>query len=316
MDGEDIITSTLYKDRKEWADVTPLYCVGNEDCIVRIAYTDEFKDAFAYLRAVMNSGELTARCFELTTTCVTQYRREIIAALGLDLQKEMRFISEMIMENPKNYQVWHHRGCLVEILNKDFEEELDFTAEVLEDEPKNYHAWQHRLWVIREYKLANQTELDYSTRLIIEDPYNNSAWHYRHVVLALMGKLQDPITIDIEENFCKEVAQNVQNNESVWSYLTGLLAENGLLSRPGLEDWAQQLWDTAEEEKRSYMVGQFLLDIQFEYIDKNPEEALKHVERVKQLCAALGELDGVRRFYYAHLQALAENTYHKCAGAR
>lgn len=57
----------------------------------------------------------------------------------------------MIENNPKNYQVWHHRRVIVEWLN-DPSEELNLTAKILSHDAKNYHAWQHRQWVIGTYK--------------------------------------------------------------------------------------------------------------------------------------------------------------------
>jgi protein farnesyltransferase/geranylgeranyltransferase type-1 subunit alpha len=73
-----------------------------------------------------------------------QYRREILRALGADISDELLYCEEMIYDNPKNYQVWHHRKTLVNESGK-FEGELAFTALQLQEEPKNYHAWQYRL---------------------------------------------------------------------------------------------------------------------------------------------------------------------------
>lgn len=72
-------------------------------------------------------------------------------ALDKDLYEELIYISKVIENHPKNYQVWHHRRILIEWL-KDPSKELALTESVLSMDAKNYHAWQHRQWVIQTYK--------------------------------------------------------------------------------------------------------------------------------------------------------------------
>lgn len=78
-------------------------------------------------------------------------RREILKALNGDLKDELNYIYKFIQDNPKNYQVWHHRRVLVEWM-QDGSEELPLTEAILEDDAKNYHAWQHRQWAIKTFK--------------------------------------------------------------------------------------------------------------------------------------------------------------------
>lgn len=56
-----------------------------------------------------------------------------------------------MIDNPKNYQVWHHRRVIVEWLN-DSSRELALTEEILGMDAKNYHAWQHRQWAMKTFK--------------------------------------------------------------------------------------------------------------------------------------------------------------------
>lgn len=60
-------------------------------------------------------------------------------------------LSRHLQDNPKNYQVWHHRRVIVEWLN-DPSFELELTEAILDIDAKNYHAWQHRQWAMLTYK--------------------------------------------------------------------------------------------------------------------------------------------------------------------
>ena len=72
------------------------------------------------------------------------YRRNCLKALKLDLNEELDYLDGFSKENPKNYQIWHHRRTIVEWLGKG-DRELAFCESVFEVDAKNYHAWAHRL---------------------------------------------------------------------------------------------------------------------------------------------------------------------------
>lgn len=111
---------------------------------------------------------LTEACIWLNPANYTvwQYRREILKALAMNLQEELKYTVRMIKYNSKNYQVWHHRKVIVEWL-QDPSEELAFIESVLCKDAKNYHAWQHRQWCIQTFKLVYLSKLSLSFCLYI-----------------------------------------------------------------------------------------------------------------------------------------------------
>lgn len=63
--------------------------------------------------------------------------------LNANLHEELDYLDGFSRENPKNYQIWHHRRTVVDWLG-DGSRELDFCNEVFKVDAKNYHAWAHR----------------------------------------------------------------------------------------------------------------------------------------------------------------------------
>lgn len=71
----------IYANDPTWADVTPLpQDDGGPNALATIAYTDEYREASEYLRAVMAADEYSERTLELT--------------------------AHMIELNPAHYTVW------------------------------------------------------------------------------------------------------------------------------------------------------------------------------------------------------------------
>lgn len=203
------------------------------------------------------------------------FRRDILRHLGYDLKSELDYTTKVMVENPKNYQVWHHRRVIVEWLN-DASEELNLTKTILRMDAKNYHAWQHRQWVIKEYKWVTHihlfatrnfsqywdfrnlyelamnwrdsfnayslfdNELVYIEKLIASDVRNNSAWNQRFFVLKYMGLENDALCGEI--HYVMNRIRIVKDNESSWNYLRGILQlEDGTLSQhPEVNDVTSQ----------------------------------------------------------------------------
>ena len=104
-----------YSQRPEWADVKPIEQDDGSNAVVRIAYSDRFRETFDYVRACMQTNEVSERALELTKDAcqlnpanytVWCYRRKLLNELKSDLNEELAFIGRMIKENTKNYQVF------------------------------------------------------------------------------------------------------------------------------------------------------------------------------------------------------------------
>ncbi|KAF7256708.1 hypothetical protein EG68_08723 [Paragonimus skrjabini miyazakii] len=239
----------FYKNRPEWADVTPVPQDDNGRNVIKIAYSPQFVDAHDYMRAVLLKDERSERALEITATVlllnpanytVWEYRRRILTSLQSDLNEEVTFVSKLIDENSKNYQLWHHRQWVViQLANKAGDpltseddkqatlselslNELQFTADVISDDAKNYHAWQHRRWAVGFFKVPVTVELAFTESLIREDMYNNSAWNHRFVTVTNDEGLT-PSVLQREVEFVQNIIRSAPANESSWNYLYGLL---------------------------------------------------------------------------------------------
>ncbi|CAK9292537.1 unnamed protein product [Gordionus sp. m RMFG-2023] len=149
---DDFKEEPLYRDRKDWEDVRPLSQNTDDINVVSIQYSEKFKDAYDYLRALLVKNEISKRSLYLTRDCVLlnpanytvwHYRRKLLIGLNEDWEKELEFTAYLLENNSKNYQLWHHRSIVVQKLD-DASKELSFTHLIFRDDPKNYHAWQHR----------------------------------------------------------------------------------------------------------------------------------------------------------------------------
>ncbi|CAD6199238.1 unnamed protein product [Caenorhabditis auriculariae] len=311
MEGQVVNASVLYKDNELWKDVTPIYPNDAENGAVRINLSEQFVDAFAYLRAAMEKLEYSERTLDLTTDCIQQnpanysvwqYRREILLHLKKNLGKELEYLDMIIEESPKNYQVWHHRRkCVEELGIGAASGEINFTALIIGDENKNYHAWQHRQWVVRTFKVPYNEEMSFSLRLLLEDHRNNSAYNYRYFLITLYDKNNDKETIDVEINLCKRFIEAMPNNESVWNYLSGLLLNNAFY--------------TTEPDKRSPYLLSFIADAYLERIEKD-SNAEASAERASQLYSELTDVDPVRANYWKYQRIHVTNVVERIQAKR
>jgi protein farnesyltransferase/geranylgeranyltransferase type-1 subunit alpha len=245
----DCTSNELYKNRKEWKDIEPIYNSVAEDSVVAIALRDEFLDAFAYLRAVMNKREVSERAFLLTTECtrlnpanysVWEYRRFLLRELKKDLKEELDFCEESIQDNLKNYKVWHHRREIISWIGEK-KIDMEFINSILQEDPKNYHAWQHRVFLVRHFDVSKEAELRCTTEFISRDVFNNSAWTFRYFIIAEMSdNFENAKILDDEIKFSLTYIKAAVNNASSWSYLSGLMDFSSYSEHPEIIEFAKE----------------------------------------------------------------------------
>jgi len=234
----------------DWSDVKPLPVPDVPGHVAQIAYSADFRDAMALFRAVMAAHELSERALALTTGVIKlnpahysvwDYRLEVCETIGnrvfdyraVGLTPESaspppigdngEWLNMFTLANAKNYQVWNYRQHLLDAENPLwFKNERLVVAMVLEDDAKNFHAWSHLKWCITRGATAFDPEelLGWAAKLLADDVLNNSVWSFRHFVLHLYPQARS----EAELSYVLAQISEQPENESVWSYLTGLLA--------------------------------------------------------------------------------------------
>jgi protein farnesyltransferase/geranylgeranyltransferase type-1 subunit alpha len=165
----DVMEEEEYIDNDTRISVVP---------VTSIDYTEAFRIAYGYFRAIFRSQEFSWRTLKLTATClhlnpanytVWHFRRHCLRALHHPVnvnaeantseswsyvKDDLDMAASLGGENPKNYQIWYHRRAMLdqlppaEFLKLAKDLELEYVNAVLRVDAKNYHAWSHRQWVI------------------------------------------------------------------------------------------------------------------------------------------------------------------------
>lgn len=276
---EEVYVEIPYRKRPEWADIKPIFQDDETNEIVRIAYTDTFKDVFDYFRAIVKLNEKSERAFLLSKDAallnpanytVWYYRRLLIKELNLDAREELDFITNVVRSNPKNYQVWQHRKSIVEMTD-DPSQELLFTQQILKKDSKNYHAWQYRQWAIKKFGLWID-EIEYINQLLDKDIRNNSAWNQRYFIISNTNDLNKASAYDIlskEVDFCLDKLEKCLDNESTWNYLRGLIAHLSIIAKDEsagsiypqkIIDFCNSKFTSPKDEHKSPFLIAFLVD--------------------------------------------------------
>lgn len=302
-----------YKTRPEWSDVEPI-SIKTQTSIMDIKYTARYEEAFSYFRAMLVRDELSERSLALTADCIElqlsnfsvwYFRRRILRKLTHHMAHELKFIERVIENEPKNYQVWHHRKTIVEWL-RDGSHDKQLTASVLTIDNKNYHAWQHRQWVVKEFSLWDG-ELEFTDAQLEMDLRNNSAWNHRFFVVKETHRCEDPVWVEEELHQVRKRIEQSPNNESPWSYLRGFLnlAHNSLISHEKTRTFCDKLY--IEKKCSSAHLLAFILDMIHEELSRSTMSARTQIDKkalklkANELCATLSATDKVRSRYWNYI---------------
>jgi protein farnesyltransferase/geranylgeranyltransferase type-1 subunit alpha len=111
---------TPFSERPEYSDVVPIAQDDGPNPPVCIAYTPQYIDTMNYFRALYAAGERSERALEVTSAVVRlnaanytawHLRRLCLEAVRTkdDLRVELEFVERLMLDSPKNYQIWFHR---------------------------------------------------------------------------------------------------------------------------------------------------------------------------------------------------------------
>ncbi|KAL2912190.1 CAAX geranylgeranyltransferase alpha subunit [Polyrhizophydium stewartii] len=212
----------------DWKDVVPVPQDDGVQPLAPIAYAQEYTEAMDLFRAVLLSGEKSARVLELTAFIIEansshytawKYRLDTVRALGSPLEDELKFVEEVAFETPKSYQLWPYRQAISDQLNQP-QREIDFVGRILALDSKNYHAWAYRQHIVSKYDLWD-SELEYIDGLLRDDVRNNSAWNQRFFVVSRRPAEFTAADLDAEVAYALSHIQKAPHNESAWNYLRG-----------------------------------------------------------------------------------------------
>ncbi|QLG74700.1 hypothetical protein HG535_0H00250 [Zygotorulaspora mrakii] len=231
----------------EFADVEPLsISTGLPDELCEIMYTDEYRELLGIARSLMARGELSERALRLTGRVIDlapafytiwNYRFDILVSLSKDLSndekvlrlnEELDWIDEFTLNNPKNYQIWSYKQCILQnhpspVLKR----ELPILKFMLDEDTKNYHVWSFRKWCILFFNDFSN-ELEFADSMVERDVYNNSAWTHRMFILKNLKPTAVEIKTEVE--YIMRKINYVPQNISPWTYLRGIY-ENFLASK-------------------------------------------------------------------------------------
>jgi len=295
-----------FAEREGWGDIKPIPQDDGPDPVCRIAYTDQFSEIMGFFRAILQKDERSPRALALTEEVISvnpanytawYFRRILLDELHSDLRSELAFVSKIGKSSAKNYQVWHHRKVVIEKL-KDPSAELNYTSDLINDDSKNYHTWAHRQWVIQTFNLWDK-ELDYVDFLLKSDLRNNSAWNQRYFVVT--KNRTQPITKEVRDaeiDYAFSWIKKAPNNQSPWTYVSGLFINEKFASNPHLKT---KCLEFKSHHVTSPHVVSLLIDI---YQQDDTDESIKQaIEWCTQLETSL---DTIHKKYWVYKRNLLQ----------
>lgn len=209
-----------------YADLNPLPLdPGGPSPIAAIAYSADYAEAMAYLRALMAADEKSERALEVTEDLVEMnpahytvwlYRMGVLRALATEGVWGGRVVGEEEEEEGDEGE-----GAGDEAREETrtlFEQELDWLNDIAQRNQKNYQIWQHRQGIVLGLAAAAAGD----ARLSAEE-----AAAFAEKEKGRNSKLQ--ALIRKEQAFIERMFELDAKNYHVWSYRQWLVRGFGLL---------------------------------------------------------------------------------------
>lgn len=280
----------------DWKDITPVPQFSDKVKLLRIQYSKNETQLMDIFRGCVLSGEISPRVYNLTSAVIqefpTNYMAWAVRMKCLDnmtkdeLYQELNWLNGMIVENQKNYQIWHYRKLLIDKLN-DASMEKKVLNFVFKDEEKNFHAWSHRIWMIRRFD-NTEDEFDFIEKMLKKDIKNNSVWNYRNfLVLYMNGNKPEKGVIDQEIRYAIEKIKKYPINECPFSYIRGFIIKGGYKYKD-FEYVKEEI-----EKLECLEKNRFALSLLLDYYEEEGNEK-KFNDTIEKLI----EKDFIRKKYY------------------
>ncbi|GMG25899.1 unnamed protein product [Ambrosiozyma monospora] len=322
-------SSVLQDSGFDYSDITPipLKTIDPNDlktpALCDILYSDDYRELISLLRPLMKANEHSQRALYLTDMIIERiaghytvwsYRYNILETLSSkdksngssELTNELAWCEEVALQNPKNYQIWHYRGLIIDLLLDRYPDQFDIEGEykilkhMLNEDNKNYHVWSYRRLFVEKFDLFDKKEeLQFVRDKINEDMRNNSAWNHLFFLkfgrykLKLQKTVDDSVVSD-EISFAKELISKAPTNPSSWNYLNGIykILKKNIIE---LKSFVTQFTNLVYEDSVSVYAFELLAEIHV--LEKDLEESKKVYELLAKT------LDPVRVNYWEYKKA-------------
>jgi protein farnesyltransferase/geranylgeranyltransferase type-1 subunit alpha len=292
----DFNDNQIEKCIEEWEKViNPVPQFSDKVKILKIKYTKQDTKLMDIFRAVLLSKEISYRVYELTSLIIsffpTNYNAWVLRRQCLDKVKEidalqeLNWLDEMMVENQKNYQIWHHRKLLIEKINNATHEKK-ILNDVFEYEPKNFHAWTHRIWMIRRFNNV-EGEFEFIDSMLKNDIKNNSVWNYRFFLIQYINKNLNKDKITEEIKYALEKIKLCPNNECPYCYIRGFITKFGY--KYSDFSFVKETLEKIVQKNEVSFALMFLMDYYEE--EKNENKFNEMIEK-------LVKIDFIRKKYY------------------
>ena len=289
MKNEDIIN--------QFDDISPVQQFSDQVQILKIKYSKNDRKLLDIFRGVLVSKEISVRVYNLATLVIKNFPANYVAWIvrrqclnqikEIDAKEELNWLDKQMVENQKNYQIWHHRKLLIELLN-DASHEKKVLDNVFESEPKNFHAWSHRIWMIRRFNNV-EGEFDFIESMLKSDVKNNSVWNYRFFLIQFVNKNNiDKSIVEQEIKYAIEKIKFCPINECPYCYIRGYITKFGYKYND-FKYVKEEVEKIVEQDKNNSYGMMPLMD----YYEEEKDE-----KKFNEIIDELIKVDYIRKKYY------------------